>query len=65
MQFNGQKFSGLSEKLSFNPRFFLVKKAKICFLEEKRVWVKFISNLSAVGIKLVDFKKTPNTLNFD
>ena len=32
--FNGQKFSGLPEKLSLNPRFF-VKNAKICFFEEK------------------------------
>ena len=32
--FNWQKFSGFSEKLSFNRRF-LVKNAKICFFEEK------------------------------
>ena len=30
VQFNGQKFSGLSEKVSFNPRF-LVTNAKVCF----------------------------------
>ena len=39
VRFNGQKFSGLSEKLSLNPRFFffLVKNAKICFFEAKMV----------------------------
>ena len=35
VRFNGQKFSGLPEKLSLNPRFF-VKNAKICLFEEKR-----------------------------
>ena len=34
VRLNGQKFSGLPEKLSLNPRFF-VKNAKICFFEEK------------------------------
>ena len=37
MPFNGQKFSGLSEKLSFNPPFVWFKNANICFLEEKTV----------------------------
>ena len=41
VQFNGKLFSGSSEKLSFNPRFFLVKKAKICFFDEKWFWLKF------------------------
>ena len=35
VRFAGQKFSGLPEKLSLNPRFFFVKNAKICFFEEK------------------------------
>ena len=33
MQFNGQKFSGLSEKLSFNSLGFLVKMQKYAFLK--------------------------------
>ena len=33
VRLNGQKFSGLPEKLSLNPRFFL-KNAKICFLKK-------------------------------
>ena len=42
-------FSGLSEKLSFNPRF-LLKMKKICFLAEKMV-------LSEVSYVDNDFKK--------
>ena len=34
VRFNGQKFSGLLEKLSLNPRCFFVKNAKICFFEK-------------------------------
>ena len=45
----GKSFSGLSEKLSFSPRF-LVKNAKICRRKNG-----FTFNLSSVG--LVDFKK--------
>ena len=37
MHFNWQKFSGVSELLSFPPEFFLVKNTKIAFFEEKRV----------------------------
>ena len=34
MQFNGQKFSNLSEKLSFNPHFFGLKMQKSAFLKK-------------------------------
>ena len=32
MQFNGQKFSGLLEKLSFNPRFLAKNVKRCCFV---------------------------------
>ena len=32
--FNGEKLNGLSEKLSFNPKFFLLKMQNICFLDK-------------------------------
>ena len=34
MQFNGQKFSNLSEKLSFNPHYFGLKMQKSAFLKK-------------------------------
>ena len=34
VRFNGQKFSGLPEKLSLNPRFFLLKMQKYVFLKK-------------------------------
>ena len=34
MRFNGQKFSGLPEKLSLNPRLFLLKMQKYAFLKK-------------------------------
>ena len=37
MHFNWQKFSGVSELLSFPPQFDLVKNVKIAFFAEKRV----------------------------
>ena len=51
MLFNGQKFNSLSEKLSFNPQFFFIKTANICFLDKNVFERNFISNLSAVGNK--------------
>ena len=57
MQFNGQKYSGFSEKLSFNPRFFfLAKNAKICFLKKNGLgkgltsWLSFV--VSSVSLSL-------------
>ena len=52
VQFNGQKISGLSENVYFNPRF-LVKDAKYAFLKKNGFEWSFISNLSAVGNKPV------------
>ena len=34
VRFNGQKFSGLPEKLSLNPRFLLFKMQKYAFLKK-------------------------------
>ena len=38
MQFNGQQFSGLSDKLFFNPQFFLLKMQKYVVFEEKNLF---------------------------
>ena len=52
VHFNGQLFSSVSEKLSFNPHFFRLN-AKIDFFEEKMVLSYLLSNLNAGGNKLV------------
>ena len=41
VQFNGQKFSDFSKKLSFNPRFLWLK-GKKCFFEEKIVLIEVL-----------------------
>ena len=56
VQFNGQTFSGLSEKktvLSFNPRFFGLKCKNMTFFKKNGFELSFLSNLSVVGNKLV------------
>ena len=53
VQFNGQKLSRFSEKVSFNPHFLFSCKCKICFYEENGLYRSFISNLSSVGNRLV------------
>ena len=45
VQFNGQKFSVLSEKVSFNPWFFWLKNQKYAFLK-KRVLIKVLYQIS-------------------
>ena len=50
MQFNGQKFSGISEKLSLNPRFILLKMQKYAFLKKN---VFFIEGLYQILVQMV------------
>ena len=51
VRFDGKKFTDLPEKLSLNPRFFLLKMQKYAFL--KKNGVSKVSNLISVGNKRV------------
>ena len=66
MHFNWQKFSGVSELLSFPPQFFFVKNLKIAFFAEKGVLNIFFIELKCrlLQTSLADLEKTLNICIF-
>ena len=59
MHFNWQKFSCVSELLSFPPQFFFIKNVKITFFADKRVLNVVFSELKCRRLQtsLADLEK--------